>query len=250
MVTDFFSSRPRTASPLDRLDPRIKLACALSLIIAVTSCASITVLLPPALLTLLLLSSSRMPLKSLLGLLLTILPLMGAMATLFFLSYLLEGLPPRPSLFFAHPLGLSFRLILFKSLLALLLLRLLILTTSLADLLRAMRFFKVPRIITTLSNLVYTYLHILTAETERILRARSSRSVGSSRRSLRTLAHIGASVFLRSFARADQVYKAMLARGFCGEYPTHQKFRAGWPESLSIATVTAVLTAMGYLCHR
>lgn len=250
MVSDFLPVHSRIPSILHRLDPRIKLAEALFLLFAITACRRIPPLLPPALLILSLLPISRMPLKSLFRLLLVILPLMSMMGLLFFASYLLEGLPPKISIFLAHPLGLDFQLILIKSILALILLRLLIMNTAIIDLLRAMRYFKVPRIITTLSNLVYTYLFILTAETERIVRARNSRSAGKSNRSLRTLAHIGSSVFLRSFARADQLYKAMLARGFHGEYPDQRNHQAGLRDILSISAVIVVLAAMGALWNR
>lgn len=244
MIPHMNCSRLTTHSILQRIDPRMKLICTFSLLLTITASRQISALLPPAGFVLLLIALSRCPLRQLLRQLLIIIPFMITLGILFILSYHLQNEPLSISRFLAHPLGVSFQLILIKSMLALLLLRILTLSTPLNDLLWAMRRFRIPRIITTLSNLVYSYLHILTAETERIIRARNSRSVRKNRKSLQTLAQISASVFLRSFSRADQLYKAMLARGFAGEYPNIRSRKAGFRDVVALVfTLVAIAGA-------
>jgi len=231
-------------SILNRIDPRVKLICTLAILLTISAATQIRTLLPPTLFLLIMIALSRLPIRYHLKKLLIILPFMLMLGLLFLLSYHLQNTPISITHFFAHPLGQTFLLILIKSTLALMLLYLLMQITVLNDLLWAMRRFRIPRVITTLSNLVYAYIHIFIAETERIIRARNSRSVCKSPYPLHTLAQISASVFLRSFARADQLYKAMLSRGFVGEYPDiHTKKLSFWDALATLITLTIVTGA-------
>ncbi len=249
MVANLFASASNR-NRLSRIDPRIKLSGTLCLLLLITASQRYAPLAPPALLLLALIGLSGLPLRQHLRQLRIILPFMIMLGLLFLLSFFLQTGTISPPQFLASPLGNSYRHILAKSTLALLLLGLLIQTTALNDLLWAMRRFRIPRIVTTLSNLTLVYLNILSGETERIVRARNSRLVAKNRHPLQALAQIGSSVFLRSFARADQLYKAMLARGFHGEYPDLHRHRIGVRDSLAILTVLIVTVSSGLLWNR
>lgn len=244
MIPRFFAYLATTDSILHRMDPRMKLACTMTLLLVISAVDSLSALLYPGLFLLAQIPLSGTSKERLLAHLVIILPFMSLLGILFLFSFWMQTGSLSVSLFLSHPLGVTFSLILVKSSLALLLIRLLIQTTSLNDLLWAMRRFRIPRIITTLSKLVSAYLHILHDETERIIRARNSRTLHRKRHSLQNLAHISASVFLRSFDRADRLYKSMLARGFNGEYPDlenrtfHIADFLALLASLSVATVT------------
>jgi cobalt/nickel transport system permease protein len=168
-------------------------------------------------------------------------PFLAIMGALFLLSYHLAS--PDGSLqgFLTHPYGRLFLVISVKSSLTLMLLRLLMLSTPIPDLLWAMRRFGFPRIVTTLSLLVASYLHLLTEETDRIIRAKKSRSSRRDRHPLRSLAHVAATIFLRSMSRAERLYKAMLARGFTGDYPDIRSAGFGFYDAMIGVSAMAVI---------
>ncbi len=71
-----------------------------------------------------------------------------------------------------------------------------------------------PLLITTLA-LMHRYLFVLVEESERMRRARASRTLGRSRRARwRVLASVLGQLFLRASERAERIYDAMCARGW------------------------------------
>jgi cobalt/nickel transport system permease protein len=71
-----------------------------------------------------------------------------------------------------------------------------------------------PLLITTLA-LMHRYLFVLVEESERMRRARASRTLGRSRRARwRVLGSVVGQLFLRASERAERIYDAMCARGW------------------------------------
>lgn len=243
-LPSFSTVGPQTS--LHRLDPRMKLSGTVAWLLVITGSESLNRLAFFAFFTLILLAAARIRPRILFRTLVLVIPLLFIMGGLFYLSYFLSGDASSQGGLLSHSLGRLFVLIAAKSTLAILLLRLLIATTPIHDLLWAMRRFGFPRIITTLSLLVAAYLHLLTEETERIIRARSSRSSKGDRHPLRSLAHVAATVFLLSMTRADRLYKAMLARGFRGEYPDTRTARMGSAEGIAAFSLSAIIV-IGFL---
>lgn len=109
---------------------------------------------------------------------------------------------------------------------AALLLALLTATTALSELLWALRRLKAPESLNVILGVMYRYTSLLSEEYSRLERARESRTVrplGSRRftvygRQLATL-------FIRSWDRADRVHAAMLSRGYDGAWPSMQSRR-------------------------
>lgn len=88
-------------------------------------------------------------------------------------------------------------------------------TTPLVEMLRVMKSAKLPSIMITTVALMHRYLFVLLDESQRMRRARASRTFVKSHVGLwRTLATVAAQLFVRSTDRAERVYAAMCARGW------------------------------------
>jgi len=107
-----------------------------------------------------------------------------------------------------------------KSLISALSMVLLVSTTPFSGLLRAMERMRFPRLLLAVMAFLYRYLFLLLGELLRLLRAARSRNweAGSLGARLRATGAIAGSLFLRTYARAERVYAAMLARGFDGRF--------------------------------
>jgi cobalt/nickel transport system permease protein len=98
---------------------------------------------------------------------------------------------------------------------------LLVATTPLAQLARALEWLRVPRLLVLVVQFLYRYLFVLSEEAQHMrLAALCRQGLRRSRRS-RFQAAAGALgvLFARSWERADGIHRAMLARGFSGRFP-------------------------------
>jgi cobalt/nickel transport system permease protein len=248
------------ASPVHRLDPRVKVLVALAFIVAVA-------LLPdaawPAYGAALLLAGATaaaarlsLPLvarRSLLGL-----PFLLAAVTVLF------TVPGRP--LWSGPWGLEmtdaglarFGSIVARSLLSVAAAVLLTATTRFPDVLHALRHLRVPVVLVGIIAFMYRYLFVLVEEVQRLMRARAARSArlpgakggGSLGWRAAVVGHMAGQLFVRSLDRSDRVYQAMQARGYRGELLTlapHAMQRRDWLAlAAGLATVAALL-AVGRL---
>jgi cobalt/nickel transport system permease protein len=88
-------------------------------------------------------------------------------------------------------------------------------TTAFTELIRVLQKLQVPWLFVTTITLMHRYLYVLTDETGRMQRARSSRTFTVSRRfQWRTLSSVVGQLFLRASERAERIYNAMCARGW------------------------------------
>lgn len=102
---------------------------------------------------------------------------------------------------------------------------LLVSTTSMPDLLRSLRAFRVPPLLISTLFFAYRYVFVVAEEAERMLRARASRSAalegtragGTLRWRASVAGAMVGSLFGRSLDRSDRIYAAMQARGYRGE---------------------------------
>lgn len=118
-----------------------------------------------------------------------------------------------------------FASILFKSMISVQFAALLLATTHFTAMLWALGALRVPHVLVAIISFMYRYIFVL-AEAGRLARARNSRSavlpgVRPRSRSLvfraRTTGRLIGALFLRSFARSERVYMAMVSRGYRGE---------------------------------
>jgi cobalt/nickel transport system permease protein len=88
-------------------------------------------------------------------------------------------------------------------------------TTPFSALLDVMKRARVPDILVSTLALMYRYLFVLMDETQRMRRARASRTFRTERAwRWRTLATVVGQLFVRSTERAERIYAAMAARGW------------------------------------
>jgi cobalt/nickel transport system permease protein len=107
---------------------------------------------------------------------------------------------------------------------------LLINTTPFDQILKALRWLKVPGLFVLLLSFFYRYLYLLWDERERMQRARDLRYFGGRwYQQLALTGNLAASLFLRSYERAERVQKAMSSRGWDGNFrrPGGWDWRAG-----------------------
>jgi cobalt/nickel transport system permease protein len=103
--------------------------------------------------------------------------------------------------------------------------------TPLPELLRALGWFRVPALLITVTQFLYRYLFVLSEQAQHMRLAARCRG-GRSR-----IAAAGAvaTLFARSYARAEGIHHAMLARGFSGQFPAFAPLRFRGSDALFLA---------------
>ncbi len=88
-------------------------------------------------------------------------------------------------------------------------------TTPFSRILAVLKHLRVPALLITTLALMHRYLFVLVEESERMRRARASRTLGRSRRlRWQILGSVVGHLFLRASERAERIYDAMCARGW------------------------------------
>ncbi len=202
MKHDYIDRYARLDSPVHRLPAALKLALALALVIS-------TVIVPMsaplyfvacALFLVCVIFLGRLPLRFVAVRLLTLEPLVAGVAILALMQH--DGL-------------LMLIRILVRSNLCLLAMVLLSNTTPFAGILDVLRSLRVPSLLVTVLALMYRYVFLLIDQSERMSRARASRTFAPRRGSRwKTAAGIVGQLFVRSTERAERIYAAMTARGW------------------------------------
>ena len=80
-----------------------------------------------------------------------------------------------------------------------------------------------PRVFVVQLLLLYRYLFVISEDGARMMRSLELRSYGLGTIHLRVYGSLVGHFLLRSMARAERVYRAMLSRGFCGEITIMQR---------------------------
>ena len=225
----------RGTSLIHRLDPRLKLLATLAFILVASST-------PPrawpafgllAALVLVAIVASRIPPVEVLKRSLIALPFAGMIALS--LPFTRGGQP----VWTWRPFGWELTVtdeglilcgaVVAKAWLSVLAAALLLASTSLFDLLQAMRALHVPAVLTATMSFMYRYLFVLGEEAGRLQTAHAARSAGpggSLAWRARVLGGMIGSLFVRSYERSERIYAAMLSRGFAGEI--HSLTRLAW----------------------
>jgi len=123
---------------------------------------------------------------------------------------------------------------------------LLLATTQFQDLLQGLARLHVPRVFVTQLAILYRYLWVVIDEAMRMRMARIARDGGLGPRSLRFRSRAGVVgvLFLRSWDRAERIYRAMAARGFDGTLHTPRPGRLRPVDWVFGAAVTAGAVAL------
>ena len=122
-------------------------------------------------------------------------------------------------------------------------------TTPLPRLLRAFESLGAPRFLLMVAQFVYRYLFVIAEEAQHMRVAAASRGASASPAArFRAAAGALAVLFARSYARAEAIHRAMLARGFEGRFRLLSVLRFGWADAvfllLAVAAPLAVRLAL------
>lgn len=200
MQADFMDRFSRLDSVVHRRPAGLKLTIALGLVLALVLVPSAWVLAPAASLLVTAAALSRIPPAFLLRRLLILEPFVLGAAVL---------------VLFEEDGTRRFALLIARATLCLATMILLANTTPFSELLRVMRRVRLPGLFITTLALMYRYLFVLVDETQRMRRARASRTFTASRRRVWAInATIIGQLFIRASERAERIYAAMCARGW------------------------------------
>ncbi len=111
-----------------------------------------------------------------------------------------------------------------------LLLLVLVSSTPFMDVLWALRWFRLPSVLSDMMMFTYRFIFVMLDESGRMRLARASRGFKGGRSLLdreafKVLSNSIGMIFLRSYRRADRVYLALLSRGYDGKVRTLGGFR-------------------------
>lgn len=247
MKHDFIDKYCHLDSPLHRLDPRSKLFFCLSLLIIIISANRLKLFAFFYALLLLLVLVSRVPIRYYLKRALLVTPFVVMIAVFMLVSAVVA--PPPRNLTLAldkldHPVLMQTTLILLKTYASIILLTILTSVTRFNCLLWAMRRFKFPAVMTTISRLVYTYIFILIDEIHALQRSIKSRSPIIRLPKTKVYGNAAASILLKSIHRSQLVYYAMVSRKFTGEFPEAAANRFGATDLVAAAIFSLVVAGV------
>ena len=205
------------ASPLHRWEPRCKLIGLMALIFAFSFVGNLSILAAMLAVTAALFVVSKLPVSFMLTRLrypgffilavILILPFVSGHTVVLSMGPLYlrqEGLTAVLSIATRFLCILTIGLVLFG-------------TTPLLTTIKSMRALGLPSILADMSFLFFRYLFEISDDLRRMktaMRLRGLRIRRFSLHALRTLAWLGGSILVRSYERADRVYKAMILRGY------------------------------------
>jgi cobalt/nickel transport system permease protein len=119
---------------------------------------------------------------------------------------------------------------------------LLALTTRHSVLLKVLRVFKVPQIFVMIMGMCYRYIYLFMEIIQDTYTAIKSRcgNISSSARGRKIVAGNIANLWRRSYDMHNQVYSAMISRGYSGEPKVMDEFRAGLKDWLCLGVTLSV----------
>jgi cobalt/nickel transport system permease protein len=231
------------AGPVHRLDALVKLLATLAFVVTLVSFPkhAVAPLVPFAAFPLLLGALGRVPWRPLLRLQLAGLPFV-LLAGGFNVVADPARVPLAPGLELRAG-WLSFTAILLKYALASGAVLVLMATTSFPRLLQALNRLHVPRPFTLLLQFLYRYLFVLVEESRALRRAHALRAPRRRLPDLHTAPILLGHLFLRTWERAERVYRSMCLRGYDGIVPVAAPTRLGGRDLLFLAGVGAACAA-------
>lgn len=246
----------RLDTPLHRIDARMKTVTALVFVVVVMSFprGAVSALMPLFLYPLVLVRLGAIPPRALLKKMLVAAPFAVAVG-------LFNPVFDRQPVLVVGPVAvsggwLSFASILIRFALTVSAALLLVACTGMHRLCAGLARLGVPRVLVVQLLFLYRYLFLIADEGARMLRGMELRAAGVRKLGLRVYGSLVGHLLLRSLARAERIYKAMLARGFDGEVrvagPTRLRwadvaFMAAWAAFFAVARSWNLSACLGRL---
>lgn len=216
---------------MQSLDPRVKLLSTIFLIIITNFGNSLSYIAVMLVYSLILAALSKIPMKS-------------YIARISVVSIVFTGIVLIPSLFnvvrSGKPLiyitgslyitrdgALSALIFIMRSFVSLSFIYVLILSTKWVEILKALRYFKFPKIFSATLDISLRYITLFLDVASNMFLARKSRSVGKSKgkSERKFVASSMGNLLIKSEQLSDDVYNAMISRGYKGEYKTINDFK-------------------------
>lgn len=240
-------------SPLHSMDPRAKALAFLFFIFLTVNLTRPVLLLAAASFWLGLLFIARIPISYVIKRVTWIIPFAGFLILLF--PFITPGDPvwsfKMGSLsLMATVDGLEKALMLFMRVVAsVLVIVTLTATTRFTSLMKAMTDLRVPRVIVQMVEFTIRYIFVAIDELKRMRRSRRARGFAPGKNiwhahTVRTLAQLVGTMFLRAYERGDRVYVAMLSRGFTGNINTMTGFTIRPLDYLKAGAISLVAVAL------
>lgn len=232
----FADDTARDHGLLQRIDPRVKVITTLSLLIATSLIRHIPVLAIMYVATLPLAAASKLSTRFFIKRVWLFIPIFtGIIVIPAMFSFITHGHIVVPlGTWLGHRVGLTAQgirsagLIVIRVATSISLVVLLTLTTPWTKLLAALRALRVPKMFVAVLGMAYRYLfHLLDAVTD-MYTARKARTVGRATDVVTDRAFVGASagaLFGKAHALSDEVYSAMISRGYTGHIRTLSTLR-------------------------
>ena len=223
----------RGASPLHRRDPRVKIVALLVFLVVLATAHRSLPLLAAGMFVLLggTLLWARVPLGGALARASLVLPF----TLVFAAASWTAGDPVRGAT------------LVMKSYLSALAALVVVSTTPLPVLLRGVEMLGAPRFLLMVAQFLYRYLFVISEEAQHMRKAAASRS-GSF--GFRSAAGALAVLFARSYQRAEDIHRAMLARGFTGRFQTAAALRFGAADAAFAAGASAATILLRVAAER
>lgn len=139
---------------------------------------------------------------------------------------------------------LSFCSIIIRSLLTVGAALILLGVTGFTAICQALEKLGVPQLFAVQLLFLYRYLFVLAEEGKRAAAARELRSFGNRGRGIRSYGSMIGYLMLRTWQRAERIHRAMLARGFAGEFHGRSCTRFGRAEAAHLAGWSAAFFCM------
>jgi len=226
-------------STLFGFDPRVKLICTIVFVVAVAMFRQIEAIIVAGIFVLGLVLASRIPLKHF--------AINYAMALVFIafaaFTMLITSGPENALLIF---LRIS------VSVMALLLL---VTTTPFFKMIKAFRALHMPKLLANMIMFTYRFIFLLIDEMERMRLARKARGYSRGKnlldkKAFETISATIGMVFVRSNIRANNIYDALLSRGYTGEIKSFGKLKAGPRDAIlalafGLVTLISIMVEMG-----
>ncbi len=223
MHHDFVDRYSDLASPIHRLDPRIKILCLLlfAVVVVTTPSDRYACFGAYALLMAVLVAVSRVPITYMLKRVSLVLPFVALTAVFLPFRHFPGAGESSGGLLGLRVSGQGAQLlagVTTKALLAATALILLSSSTRFVALLQGLGALRFPGVMLMILSFMIRYLFVASDQAMRMERARSSRFCGGGRlATLRVRSSMIGVLFVRSYERAERVYRSMVCRGFDGD---------------------------------
>ena len=243
---------------LQRVDARVKLVTMLGVLVAAALVRNTVVLLALYALTLVVAAASHLKLSFFIKRVWLFIPIFTGIVVLpATLNIITKGhiVVPLGHWWFGHRIGMTSQglgaaaLIVSRVAVSISIVVLLTLTTPWAKLMAGLRALFVPRMFIQVMGMAYRYIFHLLGSVEDMYTARKSRMVGAETDLKAGRSFVAASagaLFGKAHALSEEVYMAMVSRGYTGDAHSLDSFRVGVTECIWIAAcAVAAVSAIG-----